>query len=438
MAQDTPCADIFPDVKTFPTLVRHGAGVFSEFARSSDPSQPMMLGIWEADDLEDNKAISEPECNEVKYIISGESTWQDVTTGREFQANAGSVLWLRMDSCNTRVRSKSLTAFYVEQAFRPVTTVHPGPRLLYLDYVSEYSTAMFGYLYPVIINAITDAVARGVNLSAPGANELELAQAIKAPFRRIEKVRFCNSGTEANTMTLALATHVTNRRKILPFENAYHDGFLSFTTQATPMTLPHEFILSRFNDIAYTQSVLTADIAAIIAEPMQGAGGITVSTPEFLRFLRESATRLGAVLIFDEVVTWRLHINGLQGHFGIEPDLTTLGKYIGGGPSFDAFGGKASLIDLFDPRMASRSLPHSGAFNNNLFTMAAGVAAPKILTREGIEHANALGDKLRDGINIVLVDHGGLGKERLRGAVSVLEKHRRRMEEPGLGHDNGV
>lgn len=161
---------------------------------------------------------------------------------------------------------------------------------------------------------------------------------------------------------------------------------------------------------------------------MQGAGSANVGTIEFLRYLREAATSHGAILIFDEVATSQLHFNGLQGRFGIYPDLTTVGKYIGGGPSFSAFGGRADIMDAPDPRTGF--MTHSGTYNNNVFTMAAGVAAATLLTPEKIERANQLGDDIRDGINaygnkfiranglgsVVGLKFSGLAANRLRDA----------------------
>lgn len=130
---------------------------------------------------------------------------------------------------------------------------------------------------------------------------------------------------------------------------------------------------------------------------MLGAGGMVPGSSEFLQLLRDEATRVGAVLIFDEVVTSRLHYGGLQEVHGIVPDMTTLGKHFGGGFSFGAFGGRRDVMDMFDPK-SPRFLSHSGTWNNNVFSMTAGVVATKLMTREALERVNSLGDKLRTGI----------------------------------------
>ncbi|KFA70649.1 hypothetical protein S40285_08405 [Stachybotrys chlorohalonatus IBT 40285] len=301
----------------------------------------------------------------------------------------------------------------------------------YLDFVSEYSAALFGHSNPVIQKAMHDALDNGMNLGGPGRDEVELARLIKARFPKIKKLRFCNSGTEANTMALALATNITKRRKILAFENGYHGGWLTFGTKPLSSTIPHDFVLGRFNDIEYTEKLLGDDLAAILVEPMQGAAGARLAHKPFLQFLRDSATKHGALLIFDEVVTSRLHMNGLQGQYKIFPDITTLGKYLGGGASFGAFGGREDIMSILDPRN-DNAMPHSGTYNNNVLTMAAGVAAAKLMTQEKIEKANVLGSKLRFGINaymqgrehevIYAIGHGSMTGIHFEGPQSALLK----------------
>jgi glutamate-1-semialdehyde 2,1-aminomutase len=180
------------------------------------------------------------------------------------------------------------------------------------------------------------------------------------------------------------------------------------------LNAPHDFVFGRYNDIDYSKTLVNEDIAAILVEPMQGAGGMIPGTREFLQFLRDAATKHGIILIFDEVITSRLHINGMQGYHSVYPDMTTLGKYIGGGFSFGAFGGRASIMDRIGS--GTGSLFHSGTYNNNVFSMTAGVVAGKLLTESKILQANALGDGLRRGINnavkmykIQLIEATGFG-----------------------------
>ncbi|KAL4769300.1 pyridoxal phosphate-dependent transferase [Aspergillus nidulans var. acristatus] len=269
--------------------------------------------------------------------------------------------------------------------------------VVYLDFVSEYFAGMYGHSHPAIKAALAEAAAGGFNFGAPSPKEIELAEAITARFPSMDMVQFCTSGTEANTLAIAVGLSYSKRKKVLVFENAYHGNTLSFKTDS-PLRLPHEFILAPYNDIEGTQQVLRPDTGVIIVEPMQAAGGMVPATREFLQFLRDSATAIGAVLIFDEVVTARTHCNGLQGYHNITPDMTTVGKFFGGGLAFGAYGGRREIMTTLDSRR-SNALHHSGTWHNNIFTMHAGLAAVELLSRQNIEKANALGEELREGLD---------------------------------------
>ena len=173
------------------------------------------------------------------------------------------------------------------------------------------------------------------------------------------------------------------------------------------MNLPHDFVVGTFDDIAQTCPLIDNTLAAILIEPMQMAGGVRPASVEFLRFLRQSATDTGAVLIFDEVVTSRLHYYGLQGAWEVYPDMTTLGKYIGGGFPFGAFGGRADIMEQFNPAARGSSvLHHSGTFNNNIYTMTAAVAAAELVTEQSLNKLNKLGDDLRATANMIAQQAG--------------------------------
>lgn len=165
---------------------------------------------------------------------------------------------------------------------------------------------------------------------------------------------------------------------------------------------PHyDFVLAPYNDIEATEAVIASlppdSLAAIIVEPMQGAGGCIPATLEFLQYIREVTTGVGALFILDEVMTSRCAWGGLQGKLGLRPDLSTIGKWAGGAMNFGAFGGRREIMEMFDPRKGQ--LTHSGTFNNNVITMAAGVAGCEILTRDVVTRMNDLGDKLRTSIS---------------------------------------
>ncbi|KAJ5572967.1 acetylornithine aminotransferase [Penicillium hetheringtonii] len=263
------------------------------------------------------------------------------------------------------------------------------------DFVSDYSAGIYGHSHPVIHEAVQSALNTGFSLGGIIEKEAEVAEILTGRFPSIEKVRFCNSGTEANTFAVATALSFTGRRKVLVFDNGYHGGTMSFHTRTNPMNLPHEFVFGIYNDVEMTRALITDDIGVILVEPMQAAGGMIPATREFLTLLRRRSEDVGAILIFDEVVTSRMHYHGMQGALDIIPDMTTVGKYLGGGFPFGAFGGNAKLMDRFDSGQESE-LHHSGTFNNNIFTMSAAVAASKLITEAQLNRLNAMGDRLRE------------------------------------------
>lgn len=272
----------------------------------------------------------------------------------------------------------------------------------YLDFLGEFTAGLYGHSHPVIREAIFAAVGEGINLTGHNLLEAQLARLVVERFPSLRQVRFTNSGTEANLMAIAAAKHFTGRRKVLVFEGGYHGGVLTFGGGSSPVNVPHEFLIGTYNDLSSVQALVDEhgpEIAAIVAEPMQGAGGCIVGDPGFLRGLRRLATEAGAMLVFDEVMTSRLSPGGRQAELGITPDLTTLGKYIGGGMSFGAFGGRADIMAQFDPRKPDH-LGHAGTFNNNVVTMSAGIAGlTKIYTADAARALNARGDALRTRLN---------------------------------------
>ncbi|KAK6865440.1 hypothetical protein PG995_001968 [Apiospora arundinis] len=281
----------------------------------------------------------------------------------------------------------------------------------YVDLLGEYTAGLYGHSNPVILEAIHAALKRGLSFGSHHADEARLAQLIRDRFSSIDLVRFTNSGTEANLMALAAAKIYTDRSKIMVFEGGYHGGGFLFKSGPHPVNVPHEYLMARYNDTGSVDELITAngkDIAAIIVEPMIGSAGCIPGTPEFLAHLRAKATEIGAVLIFDEVMTSRLYSGGgVQSEIGIFPDMTTMGKYIGGGMSFGAFGGKVDIMSIYDPRTTSTtrkgaSVPHAGTFNNNVLTMAAGSAGlEKVFSPDLARALHSRGDDLRNKLNYV-------------------------------------
>jgi glutamate-1-semialdehyde 2,1-aminomutase len=278
----------------------------------------------------------------------------------------------------------------------------------YVDFLSEFTAGLYGHSHPAIRKAIDAALDGGINFGAHGLAEARFAAAICDRFPSIDLVRFTNSGTEANLMAVSGARAMTGRNKILVFNGGYHGGVFYFRGKSA-VNAPFEFLLGTYNDIAGTRALVEphkGDLAAILIEPMLGGSGCIPATREFLADLRALATEAGAVLIFDEVMTSRLAPGGLQEVHGITPDMTTLGKYVGGGMSFGAFGGSKAVMDWFDPRRPD-GFQHAGTFNNNNLTMSAGYAGlTEVYTPEAARSLNAFGDALRDRLNQVAGEHG--------------------------------
>jgi glutamate-1-semialdehyde 2,1-aminomutase len=272
----------------------------------------------------------------------------------------------------------------------------------YLDLVSEQSAAVYGHSEPRLIETIAKVAREGINLGGPNRYEAELAAAVAERFPMIEQVRFCNSGTEANMFALSTARAATGRDKVMVFGGAYHGGLLWFPTGPGPLNAPVPVVIAPFNDSERTRALIeenAASLAAVLIEPMMGGGGCLPASREFLSELRQACDRHGIVLIFDEVMTSRLGPHGLQETLGVRSDLTTLGKYVGGGMSTGAFGGRAALMERFDPRRPDH-WTHAGTFNNNVLTMAAGIVGlTEVFTPAAAVVLNDKGERLRQRLN---------------------------------------
>jgi glutamate-1-semialdehyde 2,1-aminomutase len=268
----------------------------------------------------------------------------------------------------------------------------------YVDFVGEFSAGLYGHSEPIIRQAIIEALDGGIVLAGPNVYEAKFAEAIKARFPNMELLRFCNSGTEANILALVTAQRFTRRTKIMVFDGAYHGGVLVFPTGGNPLNLPFDFVIAPYNDSGAAARLISenkTDLAAVIVEPILGAGGNLPGTSDFFFTLRRETEEAGALLIFDEVKTSRCGPSGVQGLFGIKPDLTTLGKYLGGGLPTGAFGGRADIMDQFNPYKAG-SLRHAGTFNNNVCSMAAGLAGlTKVFTSARADTFQKEGDRMR-------------------------------------------
>lgn len=274
----------------------------------------------------------------------------------------------------------------------------------YVDFLGDYSAGLYGHSHPVLREALLRALDHGWVMGGHVRLEEELARLVCDRFASIELVRFTNSGTEANLFAISAARAVTGRDKVVVFEGAYHGGVFMFGGKPSPLTAPFDFVKAPYNDPEGTFALLEharKDVAAIVVEPMQGSAGCIPADRSFLHALRDWTAANGALLIFDEVMTSRLAPGGLQSVHGVTPDLTTLGKYVGGGLSFGAFGGRTQVMRRFDP-LQPDALAHAGTFNNNVFTLSAGVAGLRdVYTPEAALALNARGEALRGRLNTV-------------------------------------
>ncbi|MCO8128743.1 aspartate aminotransferase family protein [Acidimicrobiia bacterium EGI L10123] len=272
----------------------------------------------------------------------------------------------------------------------------------YVDLLGNYTAGLLGHSPAPVLAAAKEALSSGWSLGAVHEDEVRLAELLVERFPSLEQVRFTNSGTEANLMALAAATHHTGRRRILVFRNGYHGGVLTFGRDDDPVNVPHDWLLCDYNDIDGMEQVFArhgSEIACALVEPMQGSGGCIPADPEFLRALQQQCRDAEALLVFDEVMTSRFSAGGAQQLLGITPDLTTLGKYLAGGLTFGAFGGRADVMAHFDAGQGGR-LGHAGTFNNNVASMAGGVAAlTELLHPPVLDALHARGDALRVALN---------------------------------------
>lgn len=279
----------------------------------------------------------------------------------------------------------------------------------YADFMGDYTAGIFGHNHPVTRRTILETFDNGIALNGPHKHEAPFAEALCKRFPALEQIRFCNSGTEANIWAISLARAVSGKTHVMAFEGCYHGGVFNFEHGQTPVNYPIPWVLAPYNDLDGTLALLDKhenDLAAVIIEPMVGAAGCIPAEQEFLQGLRDATEKKGIVLIFDEVMTSRLGPNGYQGVVGVTPDLTSISKYLGGGMTFGAFGGRADLMQRYD-QTGEKPLPQAGTFNNNVLTMTAGLAAlEEIYTEDAARELNARGDDLHARLNDLTKKHG--------------------------------
>jgi len=292
-------------------------------------------------------------------------------------------------------RSVGGTPLFVAKAKGATVTDADGNT--FLDYVASWGPMILGHAHPKIVSAIRSAAGRGTSYGAPTAGEVALARLIRRAFPSIEKVRLVSSGTEAAMSAVRLARGVTGRDKIVKFEGCYHghadpmlvkagSGALTFgqpDSPGVPGDTAKLTLTATFNDAASVRRLFDRNrgqIAAVIVEPIPGNMGVVLPAPGFLDELREITRVSGALLIFDEVITgFRVAFGGAQELFGIQPDLTVLGKIIGGGLPVGAFGGRRDVMAALSPE---GPVYQAGTLSGNPLAVAAGIAALTELSKK--------------------------------------------------------
>ena len=316
-----------------------------------------------------------------------------LTTSRKLFARAQAVLPGGVDSPVRAFQSVGGIPFFVRRARG--ATIEDVDGNVYIDYVMSWGPLIHGHAPRGLVRALNAAAKRGTSFGAPSALEHELGERVRALMPSMERVRFVNSGTEALMSAVRVARAFTQRDRIVKFEGCYHghaDAFLAkagsgATTLGVPTSpgvtraVAGETLLARYNDAASVETQFQAagnQIAAVCVEPIAGNMGVILPQDGFLRALREMCTRHGEVLIFDEVISgFRAAGGGAQAVFNVKPDLTCLGKIIGGGLPVGAYGGNASLMDLVAP---AGPVYQAGTLSGNPLAMTAGLWALKRLT----------------------------------------------------------
>ena len=291
----------------------------------------------------------------------------------------------------------------------------------YLDLLNNYTSLLHGHSHPAIVEAVTQRLPLGTAFPLPTETEIELAELLCLRVQSFDHVRFANSGSEAVMIALKAARARTGRPKIAKCEGAYHGSYdfaeVSLDSSpetwgnAEPRSVPYSagtpqgvldnVVVIPFNRTEEAERILRAnagELACVLVDPMPNRGGLIPAQRSFLEMLRRVTSECGMLLIFDEVISFRLDHAGAQGVFGVDPDLTTLAKIIGGGFPVGAIAGTADAMSVFDPRQGKPLAPHGGTFNANPISMIAGKIAMELMTPAEYTRLNALGQRIRDSI----------------------------------------
>jgi glutamate-1-semialdehyde 2,1-aminomutase len=296
------------------------------------------------------------------------------------------------------------------------------------DMVNNMTTLILGHRPAEVTAALTEQVNHGVSFPAPNPLVVRWAELMCERVPSLDKVRFVNTGTEATLNAIRAARAFTGKQKLVKCEGAYHGNHDAIQISVAPpldqagdakspeavVAFPgiaeaavDDIYITPFNDIVSAEKIIREhgdELAAVIVEPVNGQCGMVPGTPEFLEGLRRVTDELGILLIFDEVIAFRIAYGGAQDYYGITPDLTCFGKVIGGGMPVGAFGGRDDIMSMWDPSDGGSTVQHAGTFNGNPMTASAGVATLEALTPDRYEYLETLGESIRTKLRALFAE----------------------------------
>jgi glutamate-1-semialdehyde 2,1-aminomutase len=306
----------------------------------------------------------------------------------------------------------------------------------YLDYVNNMTAMIHGHAHPHIVKALQAQLEKGTTPGAPVEAQAELAELLCKRIPSFESLRFTNTGSEATLFSMRIARAFTGRDIIVKIDGGYHGNhdfvqinpYPDMTTADEPQPQPSRGVpactmegirITPFNDLDHTEKLFRKNkgkIAAVIMEPILGQSGAVNPKEGYLQGMRELTDHHGSLLIFDEIVTFRLHEQGIPGLYGVIPDITAVGKIVSGGLPIGVFGARNEIMKQFELTHPNPVI-HSGTFSGNPLSMVAGLASLEIFKQKEIDQLNALGDRLRDGLQAAMSEVGVRGQVRGLGSM---------------------
>lgn len=361
------------------------------------------------------------------------STTSVISRSKQLATRAEAVIPGGVNSPVRALKSVGADPIYFDRADGPYLFDVDGNK--YIDYVGSWGPMVLGHCHPRVLEAIEVALAHGTSYGAPCRQEVEMAELICQLIPSIEMVRMVNSGTEATMSAIRLARAFSKRDIILKFEGCYHGHGDSFLAKAgsglatlgisscpgVPEETTKLTVTVPYNDLDAVKKAFKEhgkEIAAVILEPVVGNAGLILPADGYLAGLREITSQNGALLIFDEVMTgFRVALNGAQGRFDIKPDLTTLGKIIGGGLPVGAYGGRKEIMEMIAPK---GSVYQAGTLSGNPLAMAAGIAQLKMLQQaDSYVRLNNKTELLAKGLKELAEKKGGMKVAHITGMITV-------------------